>query len=178
MIINIFQGNVNLGCLNLSSTDSVQLSQFWVSKKTLQGWDGLEKTPHDQTLKWEMRSFLQSYLVDERPGMLLRYRSREGAEQGGEADHPTILIIRFKIIIGKNDKNMYTAGKARITLTLSPSIIEWTNFLSLVYPFHLLRDPCSSPPSSHVSTHRLLACFALIAGLAHTPQTAKLRGRR
>ena len=100
---DICQQNIYLGCFNLSSTNSVQLSQFWISKKTLQGWDGLEKTPHDQTLKWEMRSFLQSYLVDDRPGMLLRYRSGEGAEQGGEADHPTILIIRFKTIIGKND---------------------------------------------------------------------------
>ena len=140
--------------------------------------DLVDERPGIVCLLWEMelvKAFLWNNLINERPGMLLCYRSREGVEQGGETDHPTILIIRFKIFIRKT---LYTAGKARITLTLSPSIIEWTNFLSLVYPFHLLRDPCSSPPSSHVSTHRLLACFALIAGLAHTPQTAKLRGRR
>ena len=35
--------NINYVSLNLSSTDSEQLSQLGVSKKTLQGGDGLEK---------------------------------------------------------------------------------------------------------------------------------------
>ena len=45
----------------------------------------------------------ESHLVDERPSMLLGDGSRKGAEQCGEADHPSALI-RFKIIIGKMPK--------------------------------------------------------------------------
>ena len=41
--VYILLPNVNLVSLNLNSTDSEQLSQLRVSKKTLQGGDGLEK---------------------------------------------------------------------------------------------------------------------------------------
>ena len=43
--------NINYVSLNLSSTDSEQLSQLRVSKKTLQGGDGLE----NQGKMWEMK---------------------------------------------------------------------------------------------------------------------------